>query len=178
MPRGALPSHNVQTFTVASSGSSTFALNSLDWATSNEDIPTVFTIIGYRGGSEIVRVEGVDIASGGTYGAFTDSELTATNLVPGHEETILGMHLAFSGSGWGNIDSFSFEGTGNDIFVILDNIQFSVPSVIPEPGDAALILGSARLPSPSVGVGAPAKPGFRDWTGAATRTLCQARSAS
>lgn len=136
--------NNVQTFTVASSDNSAFALTSLDFATGDGGVPTVFTITGYRGGSQVAQAMNVDLSLDGIYGASTGSEISTTDIAP-DEPTMSGLHVVFSGSDWSNIDRFTFTADGNDILVILDNIQFAPASVIPEPAAAAFILGFGAL---------------------------------
>lgn len=134
--------HNAHTFTVASDGNTPFALTSLDWATGNGGPPTVYTITGFRGLSEVARVEDVDLTLAMIYSASTGSEIIATDIGPG-DGSAYGLNLTFSGADWGNIDRFVFSATGNDIVVALDNIQFS--PAVPEPSAAALLVGTGAL---------------------------------
>jgi hypothetical protein len=134
--------HSVQTFTVASSDNSPFALTSLDWMTGDGGPPTVFTITGYRGVTPVAQVVGIDLEVADIYGASTSSEIIATDI---GADPYPGLHLVFSGSDWSNIDRFDFTASGNDIMVILDNIHFSEPDVVPEPAASAFLLGAGAL---------------------------------
>lgn len=134
--------HNVQMFTVASNDNSTFALSALDFMTGDGGAPTVFTITGYRGEDQVAQIVDLNLMFDGTYGAMTNHEIIGTYLVG---EPYFGLHLVFSGSNWSNIDRFTFVADGIDILVILDNIQFSPASVIPEPATSAVLLGFGTL---------------------------------
>lgn len=136
-------SNNVHTFTVASGDGSAFALSSLDWATGNGGPPTIFTLTGYRGLTQVAQVANIDLATAGTYGSATSSEIFATDIGPG-DGSAYGLNLVLSGSDWTNIDRFVFSATGNDVLVVLDNIQYA-PAAIPEPSVAALVVGIAAL---------------------------------
>jgi hypothetical protein len=135
--------HDVHNFTLATSGGAAFALNSLDWATGNEGPPTVYTITGYLGATQMAQVTDVDIAGASTtYNVLTGSEISATDIGPG-DDSGYGQHLVFTGADWGNIDRLVFTATGNDIVVALDNIQLTAP--IPEPSTSTLLAGAAIL---------------------------------
>ncbi|MBS0631190.1 MAG: hypothetical protein JSS11_04695 [Verrucomicrobia bacterium] len=136
-------SNNVHTFTVASGNGSAFALSSLDWATGNGGPPTIYTITGYRGLTQVAQIADIDLEAAGTYGSATSSEIFATDIGPG-DGSAYGLNLVFSGSDWTNIDRFVFSATGNDILVVLDNIQYA-PAAIPEPSVAAFAVGLAVL---------------------------------
>lgn len=134
------PTHNVHSFAVTSNDNAAFALTSLDWATGNGGPPTIYTITGFKGLSQVAQVADIDLKAANIYGLATGSEIVATDLGPG-DDSGYGLHLAFSGADWSNIDRFVFSATGNDILVALDNIQFS-PASIPEPSSCALLIGA------------------------------------
>lgn len=131
---------NVHNFTFASEGAVPFQLQAMDWVSSNGGPPSVFTVTGFRGLTQVAQVTGFDLSttSSTTYGSGTANEFTATNIGPGGG--IFGQHLAFSGGGWGAVDRIVLTATGNDILVGLDNIQMGIAAV-PEPSHYAAISG-------------------------------------
>lgn len=125
--------NGVQTFAIASTDQTAFALTSLDFATGDGGPPTVYTLTGYRAGQQVAQVAAINLSLGAVYGAGTAHEIAASSFAT-ETSPYEGLHLDFTGTAWGNIDRIEFHAEGNDILVIVDNIHFS--TAVPEPSVA------------------------------------------